>query len=217
MALTESALKKLKLEVEIRKLTAEAEQEEYLAKRNALTWAQEIDRCRVFRFNDEVSVHSATVCIQHIRRMLETDRTAPIEIVFNSPGGEVFAGLELFDHLMALRAEGAVIDTTILGMGASMAGVIPQAGRIRRIGPTALMMVHEVASLSMGKISSQEDRLEMSKLVYTKLLDILASRSKLTADEIRAKAERKDWWLSAQEALEYGLVDEILPTVEVAA
>src|SRR5687768_8555359 len=104
MAVSKAALERQKLEVQIRKLTAEAEGEETHAERTRFYWDTEVDRARVYRFNDEVNVHTTTHCIQNLRRMLAADPTAPIEIVFNSPGGSVFAGLELYDHLMALRA-----------------------------------------------------------------------------------------------------------------
>jgi ATP-dependent Clp protease protease subunit len=217
------ALEREKLHHEIRKLTAEAdmaEQEQELRREARLLRE---DTQRVISFNDSVQCVSVGVCKKKLAALARLERTAPIEIVFNSPGGSVFEGLDLYDTIMKLRSEGTPINTTVLGMGASMAGILLQAGERRRIGESALLMVHEVSSFSIGKLSSMEDDMDLSKRLYDRCIGILAARSlssgctePLTAEQIKAKAYRKDWWLSADEALKHGLVDGILPVVASA-
>ena len=56
------------------------------------------------------------------------------------------SGIELYDHIMDLRARGARITTTVMGQAASMGGILAQAGETRRIGPNGYLMIHEVAA-----------------------------------------------------------------------
>lgn len=216
-----------RLELEHRKLEIEqaayAEQLEWEniklrieAQQDQENWKIRAYNQRIFHFNDQIFGESVAFCMQRLRDLVDLDHERPIELVFNSPGGSVIDGFELYDYLMSLRADGVWIDTTVLGMGASMAGVIAQAGKTRKIGPNSRLMIHEVGSLSYGKLSSMKDHLKMADQLYDQCLGILASRAKLTIDEIRQRAERKDWWLQADEALEHGFVDAILPIPQVS-
>lgn len=217
MAPSKAALERLKLDAEIRKLNAEALNAEASAERARFYWQAEPDRLRVYRFNDAVTIETVSHCTRFLNSRLADDPSGGVEIVFNSPGGSVTDGLELYDAILAHRAAGARIDTTAHGMAASMAGVLMQAGEVRRAGPNALLMIHEIASLNIGKLSQMKDSVKLSERLYERLLAILASRSKLAVDEIRERAERRDWWLDAAEALEFGFIDELLPTVTVVA
>ena len=222
---SKTALEKKKLELEIaqlelanRKLAADAKSFELAYQREHENWTVRSNAQRVFHFNDAIFGDSVAFCMARMQDFVDIDATLPIEIVLNSPGGSVVDGFELYDFLLALRAKGTRIDTTIMGMGASMAGIIAQAGETRRIGPNSYFMVHEVASMSLGKLSSMKDAVKLSERLYDRLLGVLEHRSTMSADEIRQKAERRDWWLDAAEALDLGFVDEVLPTplVQVA-
>lgn len=214
IALTEASLKKA--DAERRQAEAAAKTAEFAALRDAENWTVRPNAQRVFHFNDHVYGDSVAFCMSRFRDFVDIDPAAPIELVLNSPGGSVIDGFELYDFLLKLRAEGVRIDTTIMGMGASMAGVIAQAGETRRIGPYGRLMIHEVGSIAFGKLSSLKDHLKLADSLYDQCIGILAARSKLTPEEIKKHADRKDWWLTADEALEHGFVDAILPTVKVA-
>jgi ATP-dependent protease ClpP protease subunit len=215
---TTEALEQEKLRLEIDKLRIDVRHAESLARsveiaasRDHENWITRANGQRVLHFNDQVYSDSVAYCMTRLRDMLDIDAAAPIEIVLNSPGGSVLDGFELYDFILALRAEGARIDTTIMGMAASMAGVIAQAGEVRRIGPSSLVMIHEVGSISYGKLSSLKDHVKLADRLYDRCIGILASRAKLTPEAIKERADRKDWWLNSDEALEHGFVDLVLP------
>lgn len=207
-------LEQQRLRVEIRKLTAEADKEEiYLATSQEGRLMSNF-KARMIHFNDRVDSYTVANCMEMVRAYASLDPTGRIEIIFNSGGGSVLDGLELYDHIMAARASGTPIDTTILGLGASMAGVLSQAGEVRRMGKHAHLMIHEIASLNFGTLSSIKDSVKFSERLYDRLLGILAERSKLTIDEIRAHADRRDWWLDSEESLKFGFIDSVVPSVE---
>ena len=147
-----------------------------------------------------------------MKRLTEWHRINPkcdIEIIFSSPGGSIIDGFELFDHIQYLRYEGHHITTGSLGYAASMAGVLLQAGDVRWIGHQAWMMIHRAAFGAWGKTFEVEDEVKFVKRIEERILDIFTSRSNLTRNRIKRNWDRKDWWISADEALELKLVDEV--------
>lgn len=164
---------------------------------------------RIYNFGGSVSGKSVEACIGEIGMWVRQTPAKPIKIIFNSPGGSVFEGLALFDFIREVRQNGTRIDTLALGMAASMGGVLLQAGEKRIMSPHAYMLCHEVSTGAIGSLSELEDEVTFSKRLQDRLLDILAERSKLTKRQISRKWKRKDWWMSAQEALEFGFVDSV--------
>lgn len=130
-------------------------------------------------------------------------------IVFNSPGGSVIAGLALYDFIRELRTNGHTIETVSLGMAASMGGVLLQAGDTRVMGRYAHLLIHEVSTGAIGKMSEIEDEVKFMGRLQDQLLDILSERSTLTKEQIRRRWKKTDWWLGAEEALELGFIDAI--------
>ena len=94
-------------------------------------------------------------------------------------------------------------------MAASMAGILLQAGDTRWIGQQAWLMIHRAAFGAYGKTFEIEDEVKFVKRIEERILDIFTSRSKLTRNRIKRNWERKDWWISAEEALELGLIDDV--------
>lgn len=133
----------------------------------------------------------------------------PITIILNSPGGGVFAGLALIDTLDDIKRRGVDLSIIVRGYAASMGGIILQSGNERVMGANSYLMIHEVSSGAHGKLSELSDSLEFSKRLADRCAGILASRSTLTVDEVKARWERRDWWLSAAEAVELGFADRI--------
>ena len=132
-----------------------------------------------------------------------------MEIIFSSPGGSIIDGFELFDFLQEMRAQGHKVITGSLGMAASMAGILLQAGDIRWIGHQAWMMIHRAAFGAYGKTFEIEDEVKFIKRIEERILDIFTSRSDLTRNKIKRNWDRKDWWISSEEAVELKLVDEV--------
>lgn len=132
-----------------------------------------------------------------------------IEIVINSPGGSIVAGLALYDFLQELKAKGHKITTVARGTAASMAGILFQAGDVRKCGPEAWLLIHEGSMVLMGSAGEVDDTVDWVKRIRERLLDILAARSTLTREQIKRRWTRKDWWLSSAEAIEHGFADEV--------
>lgn len=163
----------------------------------------------LYRFGHEVSDTSVQKCITKLTEWHRRYPKCDIEIIFSSPGGSIIDGFELFDFIQHLRNTGHTITTGTLGMAASMAGILLQAGDKRWIGHQSWMMIHRAAFGAYGKTFEIEDEVKFVRRIEERILDIFVSRSKLTTNKIKRNWERKDWWISADEAKELGLVDEV--------
>lgn len=165
---------------------------------------------KVYIFDAVVDAKSVSACMERLKSWDRMDPDCDMEIIFNSPGGDVRHGLALYDYLMTLRRNGHTLTTTALGMAASMAGVLLQAGDVRRMGAESWLLIHEGSMGAMGSVGQVEDTIEWAKRIRERFVDIFVSRSKLTKANIKKNWARKDWWLSSDECLKYGLVDEVL-------
>ncbi len=212
-------VERLKNEAEVRKTLAEAEQEEVELARLKLDLVEAELRAKkkqstdeencVYRFNTEVTCTSVKACMARLTEWSRINPKCDIEVIFSSPGGSIIDGMELFDFLQSLRYQGHTVTTGSLGYAASMAGILLQAGDKRWIGQQAWMMIHRAAFGAYGKTFEVEDEVKLVKRMEERILTIFTSRSKLTANKIKRNWERKDWWISADEALDLGLVDEV--------
>lgn len=165
-------------------------------------------RNRVYDFTDEVGRSSCESAIQALSTWARVS-LEPITVRFTSPGGLVFNGLALYDAILSIRRQGVKIRVVTLGMAASMAAILLQSGDSRVVGPNAYVLIHEVSSGAIGKISEMEDETKFVRKLNNRLYDILAERSKLSRRTIERHAKRKDWWLDAAECLKFGFADEI--------
>ena len=208
-----ATLAQQKTSAEIRKLHLEAERislEVESLRRKDRDAVAEPGRSRLYTFYSGVSSDSVQACMAELGTWSRRDPGAPITVLFNSPGGPVLDGLALYDFLRQLRAMGHHLTTVALGRAASMGAVVLQAGDRRLIGENAFMLIHEVSNLSSGKVSEMEDGVEFSRRLQHRLVAILASRSRLTAQQIQRRWARKEWWLDAPEAVALGLADAVL-------
>jgi ATP-dependent Clp protease protease subunit len=165
---------------------------------------------RVYNFSQQVSEASVTKCIDKLTLWSRIDPGCDIEVIFNSPGGSVVDGMALFDFLQELRRAGHHITTTAMGIAASMAGILLQAGDHRRMGKEAWVLIHQASFGAQGSYGSVEDTVEWVRKVQERILDIFANRSTMKRATIKKNWERKDWWLSSDECLRHGFVDEVL-------
>jgi ATP-dependent Clp endopeptidase proteolytic subunit ClpP len=208
-----------KTEAEARKTEAEASKAEYDAHKAQIDY-EKVVRARskelaldeenhLYRFSGSVSEASVRKCMGKLTEWSRLDPKCPIEIVFSSPGGSIIDGFELFDFIQELRANGHVVTTGSLGMAASMAGILLQAGDHRWIGHQSWLMIHRAAFGAIGKTYEVEDEVKLVKRIEDRILDIFTKRSKLTKLKIKRNWDRKDWWIDADESISLGLVDEV--------
>ncbi|MBS2010287.1 MAG: Clp protease ClpP [Cyanobacteria bacterium SZAS TMP-1] len=198
---------------ELRRVTAVAETAELdLAKKKRET-ARELASAEenlTYTFYDGVTEESVKPCLAELGKWSRRFPGKPITIILNSPGGSVIAGLGLFDYILKLRADGHHVTVVVLGMAASMGGILLQAGDKRVVGKYSQVLIHEVSAGTSGNIQKMDDALSFSKSLWHQLSEILAERSTLTVAQVRQRALRKDWWLTSSEAIELGFADEIL-------
>ena len=164
---------------------------------------------RRYVFNAAVSTSSVEKCMQCLGEWSRTEPGCPIELVIMSPGGEVFPGMGLFDFLRTLSHAGHHITTVALGYAASMGGILLQAGDTRVMGKESYVLIHEVSAGGIGKVGEMEDKVELMKVMCARTVRIFAERSNLTTEFIEEHWKRTDWWLTSEECLEHGLVDEV--------
>jgi ATP-dependent Clp endopeptidase proteolytic subunit ClpP len=202
-----------------RKLVAEAEVAEVTARmrRIDLMHSEENHQIEqaadgyhgIYRFAEAVDERSTTMAMNSLTTW---DRLWPekaFEIVFTSPGGTVIYGLALFDHIRELRRKGHHITTSTLGIAASMASVLLQAGDKRVMAKESYLLIHEGSFGVHGSVGQVEDQVKWFDRIRDRILDIYADRSALTKAEIKRRWTRKDWFLDSDEALKFGFVDEV--------
>lgn len=163
----------------------------------------------LYHFMAAVSESSVKTCMEQLNIWRRLEPGCPIEIIFTSPGGSVIDGMVLYDYLQVLRRDGHEITTGALGMAASMAGILLQAGDVRWMGHEAWVLLHEGSFGAVGTVAQVEDTVEWVKKIQKRILDIFASRAKVSKSFIQGRWRRKDWWLGSDECLKYGFVDEI--------
>lgn len=212
-ALAEAALaERDKHAAEARKLLAEAQQAELLVREAERKERDELAKDKhhhVYVFDKEVSESSVKSCIGQLIAWSRQDPGCEIEIQINSPGGSIFDGFALIDFIRDLREKGHHITITAIGMAASMAGVILQAADTRAIGRHALLLIHEGSLGAIGSYGEVEDRVALMKMMHERILDLFVSRSKVSKRFIRTRWQRRDWWITAEDCLKHGFVDEV--------
>lgn len=163
----------------------------------------------VYRFNTVVDKTHVNDCMHKLTQWSRRHPKCDMEIVFSSGGGSIIDGFVLFDFIQELRGRGHKVTTGSLGMAASMAGILLQAGDHRWMGHQAWMMIHRAAFGAIGKTFEIEDEVAWIKRIEDRILEIFEKKSSLTRTKIKRNWDRKDWWISSDEALEMGLIDEI--------
>jgi ATP-dependent Clp protease protease subunit len=156
--------------------------------------------------NDEV----ANIIIAQLLFLESTDRTRDIQLYINSPGGGVYAGLGLYDTMQFVTPDIATICT---GMAASMSAVLMCAGAPgkRSALKHARIMMHQPSAGAAGQASDVEITVNEVRKIKQELYEILSTHTGQTVEKI-SKDSNRDYWMTADEAKEYGLVDEVLIT-----
>jgi ATP-dependent Clp protease protease subunit len=161
--------------------------------------------------NDEV----ANVIIAQMLFLAHEDPEQDIKLYINSPGGVVYSGLAIYDTMQMIKPD---VATFCMGMNASMAAVLLAAGTPgkRFALPNARVMIHQGSAGFRGAVPDIEVVARETLSLTTKLTEILSRHTGQPFEKVKRDTER-DYFLTAQEAKEYGMVDEVLePTKTVA-
>ncbi|WP_416439883.1 ATP-dependent Clp endopeptidase proteolytic subunit ClpP [Leeuwenhoekiella sp. A16] len=154
--------------------------------------------------NDQV----ANIVQAQLLFLESTDAAKDIQIYINSPGGSVYAGLGIYDTMQFIKPDVATICT---GMAASMAAVLLCAGaKGKRSGLThSRVMIHQPMGGAQGQASDIEITAKEIIMLKEELYKIIAKHSGQTYETVYENSDR-DYWMKADKALEYGMIDEIL-------
>ena len=162
---------------------------------------------RIIFLGTEVNDYTANVIQAQLLYLDSVDSDKDISIYLNTPGGSVYAGLGIYDTMQFVKSRVATICT---GMAASMGAVLLVAGEkgMRAALPHSRVMIHQ----PMGGIQGQASDIEITAKEILKLKDelyqIISDHSGQAMDKIRQDADR-DYWMTAAEALEYGMIDKV--------
>ena len=156
--------------------------------------------------NDEV----ANIIIAQLLFLESTDRTRDIQMYINSPGGGVYAGLGLYDTMQFVTPDIATICT---GIAASMSAVLMAAGAPgkRSALKHSRIMMHQPSAGAAGQASDVEITVNEVRKIKQELYEILSNHTGQTIEKV-AKDSNRDYWMTSDEAKQYGLIDEVLIT-----
>ena len=163
---------------------------------------------RIIFLGEEVNDATASLIVSQLVFLEAKDPDKDIQLYINSPGGSVTAGLGIYDTMQLISSDVATICT---GLAASMGAVLLTAGTAgkRSALPHSRVMIHQ----PLGGVEGQASDIEITakQILRTKqeLYEILASHSGVDIKKIEKDADR-DYWMTAPEAKEYGLIDEVL-------
>jgi ATP-dependent Clp protease, protease subunit len=163
---------------------------------------------RIIFMGYPVSDEVANIVTAQLLFLESTDRTKDIQMYINSPGGSVYAGLGMYDTMQFVTPDIATICT---GMAASMAAVLMSAGSPgkRTALKHARIMMHQPSGGAGGQASDIEITVKEVKKLKNELYEVLAYHTGQPIEKVAEDCSR-DYWLTATEAKEYGLVDEVL-------
>ena len=163
---------------------------------------------RIIFLGTEINDYTANTLQAQLLYLDSVDNTKDISIYINSPGGSVYAGLGIYDTMQFINSDVATICT---GMAASMAAVLLVAGKegTRSALTHSRVMIHQPMGGAQGQASDIEITAREIAKLKKELYNIIAEHSHTEFDKVWADSDR-DYWMTAQEAKEYGMIDEVL-------
>lgn len=163
---------------------------------------------RVIFLGEDVNEHTANVVVAQLLHLAYTDPDKDIKLYINSPGGSVYDGLAIYDTMQYIKPD---VQTIGIGLQASMGAFLLSSGaKGKRVAlPNSRIMIHQPSSGTQGKITDQEIALKEGLYLKQRLNEILTKNTGQKLSKIEKDADR-DFWMSAQEAVEYGLIDTVI-------
>jgi ATP-dependent Clp protease protease subunit len=173
---------------------------------------EQVERLRDVYLIGDIEKDTARVCIERLRE-LANDNQRPITVYINSAGGNVTDGLAIHDAIRHVISRGIEVTIIVQGMAYSMGSIVLQAaseGR-RFAFPHSWIMIHEPAKWAgWQSTSAAAQHLERLKQMQDQIYKILSSRSGKPLRQIIKDTKRTDFYLDAQSAREYGLIDAVV-------
>lgn len=165
---------------------------------------------RIIFLGQDVNEASANVIVAQLLFLQAEDAKKDIFFYINSPGGSVYDALAIYDTMQFITND---VQTVGIGIQASAAAFLLSSGtkHKRSVLPNATVMIHQPSSGTRGKVTDQEIDLKESLRIKALLEGIMAANTGQKPEKIHLDMER-DKWLTAKEALSYGIVDKIVTT-----
>ena len=163
---------------------------------------------RIIFLGEEVNETTASLVVAQLLFLESEDPGKDIHLYINSPGGMVTAGLAIYDTMQYIKCD---VSTICIGMAASMGAFLLAGGaKGKRLAlPNAEIMIHQPSGGAKGQATEIQIAAENILKTKKKLNEILAANTGKPYDVIAADTER-DHYMSAQEAMEYGLIDNVI-------
>ena len=161
---------------------------------------------RIIFVGTEIDNDVANIVQAQLLYLQSLDDKADISLYLNTPGGIVSAGLGIYDTMQLIKPN---VNTICTGLAASMGSILLVAGKERSILPHAKVMIHQPLGGAMGQASDILIEAEEIRKCRDELCNILSEHTKQPFDKIFQDMDRNHWF-TAQEAVDYGLVDKIL-------
>lgn len=185
---------------------------------NGINVYKELCKSNIIRLDGEVNLESAThVCtlltiLDDMNVELEDENGEkyykPIWLYINSPGGVCYDGLAIIDTMRSIKSPVFVV---CCGIAMSMGAAILSCGDRRFVTENSTIMLHEVSSGAKGKLSTMEEEMAEAKRLNDLLSSIISANCNKSKKVYDKEVRKRDYFLTAADALTFGIVDEILP------
>ena len=163
---------------------------------------------RIIMLSEEVNDTTASLVVAQLLYLEAQDPDKDVQFYINSPGGSVTAGMAIYDTMQYVKCD---VSTICIGLAASMGAFLLAAGaKGKRLAlPNAEIMIHQPSAGTRGQITDMAIHLRRLEVVKTRMNHILAENTGKPIEVITADCER-DNFMTAQEAMEYGLIDKVI-------
>ena len=163
---------------------------------------------RIIMLSEEVNDTTASLVVAQLLFLEAQDPDKDIQFYINSPGGSVSAGLAIYDTMRYVKPD---VSTICIGMAASMGAFLLSSGaKGKRIAlPNSEIMIHQPSGGSRGQCTDIQIQAEQILKIKQRLNAILAANTGKTVEEVERDCDR-DHFMTAQEALEYGIIDQVI-------
>ena len=163
---------------------------------------------RIIFLGEEVNATTASLVVAQMLFLEAQDPDKDIQFYINSPGGSVTAGMAIYDTMQYIKCD---VSTICVGMAASMGAFLLAAGtKGKRMAlPNAEIMIHQPSAGTQGQITDMAIHLKRLQIIKERMNKIMAENTGKDLDVVTAACER-DNFMTAEEALEFGLIDQIV-------
>lgn len=163
---------------------------------------------RIVMLSEEVNDTTASLIVAQLLYLEAQDPDKDIQFYINSPGGSVTAGMAIYDTMQYIKCD---VSTICIGMAASMGAFLLSAGtKGKRIAlPNAEIMIHQPSAGTQGQITDMAIHMRRLEIIKKRMNAILAENTGKPVEVVTADCER-DNFMTAEEAMEYGLIDKVI-------